>query len=253
MVKKQFFLFLFPLLIGCNEKVVEQMNEMIMYKNYLESDTIPFDISKSFDKVSVDTFDARSIQKKYKLKEIEGYQKKNLLLKYAECIDEFSKVRDGDEYVSKLKEFEQVDSYKIHAVTTIIHKNSIVSYVILIRTLNTLEKIPFNCIILLNTKDNKLCSIVEIAYGIENSENLTPVLRAYKTGNAYLAITDPIYPGMTKDYSLWKVRSKEDLLIALGIKDEHKTVILYSIFYIDTTGFIKFTKIDDNNLLKVLK
>jgi hypothetical protein len=240
MAKKQFLLLLFPLLIGCNENAPKRWNELIEYKNYIDSETIPFDISKLFFRTSIDTFDARFIRMTYKSRELTGLPKQYFLLKYVKSMDEFHKRRDGEDYISISKELENPNNFKIYAITTISTNKNVLSYIILIRSLNTINKIPYNSIVMFTTQSNKLSSIAEIAYGVENSEKLPPVLLAYKTGNTFLSIQNALYSDMTKDYSLLKIRSWEEFLISIGIKDEHKTVIVYTAFNIDNNGHLEF-------------
>jgi hypothetical protein len=256
MVKKIIFPLIVLLIISCKQRTVEQIDNIVSYKNYISSDSIPFNISDTVSEISLDTFDARFIRNKIKTTKIEGIQKRILLIEYAKSMDAFSRNYEGEDYHGLRVDTINQEKYELYTCGKTIRDNGVISYLVLRRVLNTLNRVPYNELILYNVKNNKLCSVVLISHGEENDKSgfSGPILKTYRIGNVFIPMemsTDKV-----SNYSLWKVRSGDEFLLATGLKKQYPEWIKYSVLYIDSIGFIRFSRLvneDEKNIPDILK
>jgi hypothetical protein len=245
MVKNIFIILIIVCCVSCrNKPQLIRMDSTIIYKNYLQSDSIPFDISKLFDDIRCDSFDARFIHKSIKMTKLTGNAFNYLFNEHFKCYAQFNKNFSGDEYVeNNVTNYEELFSCGKFSI-----QKGIQSLIVLLRSPHIVGGGVYNSIIMYNTKNNRLCSIVELSSGTENKET-SFVIKSYIENKCFVTTNDIGGADISAERG---VRSLKSLFSALKSEENDDQKLAYSIFRIDTIGFIRFVKLDNSHMPKAL-
>jgi len=231
-----------------------RQDNIVVYKNYLTQETIPFNLSTIFSNINLDNFDARFIHSKIKLRKIKGPIFSYLLRENIRCKEDFYKNLVGDNYRGVGMDTTH-NNYELFSCGKFSIQKDIQSYVVLMRSSNSINtlfhRIVQNTIILYNIKNNKLCSIVELSSGEENSKN-SQSSKSYLYDRCFTTTIDyKITNYLNIEHSLRNIRSWKELLLALGIKNDNGPKLKFSMFRIDTIGFIRFVQMEEDHVPEV--
>lgn len=227
------------LFVSCDNTAVLRENTIIVHKNFLVTEKIPFDLSKSFEDIKLDTINIELLSKEGKYQKLEPKIAKYFIEKYVKTENEFFRITLGSD-----AKYVLIDSTKFYysafAFGKIKFHNNINGYLVLLQQkfYSTKNKDYFK-LVLYNEKNNEFQSTVSIFNGSKDSydKNLTKFKDGiFSSLHSFYGPKDMAY-----DADWLNIKSWYELKLKLGIESYQHYTIYYSNYYIDDIGFLRFT------------
>jgi hypothetical protein len=210
-----------------------------VFKNFLVSDKIPYDLSNSFETILLDTINAGLFSKGNIYKQLEPKIASFLISEYLRSSTEFYKITSGADAKYIIRDSSKV-KYIAYSLGKIIIHDKINGYLVLLKQdhFSNSEDDYYNAV-LYNVMDNKIQSIVNLFEGTSKPDNryLTEHKKGlFSTLNSFYGPAD-----MTYEVNWLNIRSWYELKLKLGLESYQKHTIFYTNYYIDEIGFVRFT------------
>lgn len=258
MVKVIWYLLLILFCAGCIQKEIKRDDNILHCVNYLDKTSFPFDLNDYNFKCKHESIDIKFSQKTKMVLLSHGRDVciNNIYFNFTVDCDSFSdKSIKRDLFYNSI----EYNLDNIYCAGKVLLNKHIDSYIFLLQDKNINSKyMNLSKIIVVNLKNNQICSIVELSdYSIvkKSNENLC---RTYRWEKDYLLQLN--YAQVTKLYLYRESQlpdldrfphfpnEKEDKISRYLEKIRRKTFqtkkLRYTVFYIDDDGFVKFKPID---------
>lgn len=223
---------------SCNKTNILRENNIIVYKNFLVSDKIPYDLSNSFEMIVLDTINAGLFSKENNYKQLEPKIASFLISEYLRSSTEFYKITSGVDAKYMIRDSSKV-KYVAYSFGKMNIHDKIIGYLVLLKQdhISSMEDNYFN-VVLYNVMDNKIQSIVNLFEGTSKPYGyLTEYNKGlFSTLNSFYSPAD-----MSYDVDWLNIRSWYELKLKLGLESYQKYTIFYTNYYIDEIGFVRFT------------
>jgi len=246
MVKKTVVvvLIIFFICTGCKRTIVERENSVVVYKNFLYTETMPFDVSHLFNEIGLNVINNESLlSEKSKKKRLTGEYARYFLRKHKLCTEEYYKNLMGSDNSGYLVDTIKT-SYDIFAYGKINQPKNIVSYFVLFQSTNTFpQKDIYSELVAFTVQNNNLQSILVLYKGSKDPDFYQKT--CYQNG---LFTTLENYNGpsdMTYNVDWINIRSWNELLLKTGLKSYHIHMLTYCNFYLDAIGYVRFTHLEN--------
>lgn len=241
MVKKIILiLFVLVFFVGCKRTIVERENSIVVYKNFLYIETIPFDASILFKEIELNKIDDECLSKEKHLNnQLKRACARYFLAKYKLCAEESYRNLMGADNVGYV--FDTIKtSYNIYAYGKMNHHKNVVSYIVLFQSSKDfLPKDIYSELVAFTVQNNNLQSIVVLYKGSKDPDFYQ---KTYYNKGLFTTLLSSNGPSdMSYDVEWLKIRSWYEFKLKIGLESYHQHMISYSNFYLDAIGYVRFT------------
>ncbi len=261
MVKVIKYLLIIVLCSGCIRKEIKRDDNILQYVNYLDKTSFPFNLNNYNFECKHDSIDINFSQKSkiVLLSHGRDVYLNNIYFNFTVDCDNFSDKSIKRNLYDLTFEHNLDDIYCSGKIALNKH---IDSYIFLFQDKNINSKyMNWSKIILINLKNNRICSIVALSdYSIVNKSNEN-LCRTYRWEKDYLIQLNYIQvtklflyrESQVKDYDMFphfpdeKENKISRYFEKIGRKTFQTKKLRYTVFYIDDDGFVKFKPIDKDN------